>query len=507
MSGQGSGLDLGQIQGLILNGYRRHLAAHYAVFEVTDVALAKRWIREIAPGVQYGEYRRSRPHEPPEPRDIALNIAFTHAGFAALGLHPTALAGFSLPFQEGMSEPSRARRLGDDGASDPAAWTWGRQGQAVHGVLAIFSTRSGAAGEAETADALRKYICHESGLRMVADLPAHLLDPSRREHFGFRDGIANPRLSGLARPGASDVIANGEFLLGYENGYGRMPMSPEVPAEADPGGLLPTAGDLQGRKDFGRNGSYLVFRQLSQNVRVFWEYVYAAKDGIPGIAAGREGAEWLAARLVGRWPNGTPVTRFRDHPGPESARQLDNFFYAQHDEHGEGDDFGRRCPIGSHIRRTNPRDPALPAPHDVELSGSAQDPRVRDKRVELSNLHRILRRGRAYGPPADPTFDPDRMREADHRPRGLHFLCFNANLSRQFEFVQSNWALNPSFGGLSEDPDPLLATRRKFPYEADTFTIQGCPVRRVHEVPRVVEVVGGGYFFMPSRAALEYLGR
>ena len=99
-----------------------------------------------------------------------------------------------------------------------------------------------------------------------------------------------------------------------------------------------------------------------------------------------------------------------------------------------------------------------------------------------------------------------KMRSADSQPRGLHFLCFNANLSRQFEFVQSNWALNPSFAGMSEDPDPLLGARRRFPYEADTFTMQGCPVRRVHDVPRVVEVVGGAYFFMPSRAALEYLG-
>lgn len=507
MSGDGKRLELEQIQGLVLNGYSRHFAARYAVFEVADVALAKRWLREIAPGVQYGEYRRSRPHEPPEPRDIALNVAFTHAGFAALGLHPTTLAGFSLPFQEGLSEPSRARRLGDDGASDPQGWAWGKPGQPVHGVLAVFSTRSGAAGEAEVADVVRQYVRAENGLRAVADLPAHLLDPSRREHFGFRDGIANPRLSSLARPGASDVIADGEFVLGYENGYGRMPMSPEVPADADPAGLLPDASDLPGRKDFGRNGSYLVFRQLSQDVRAFWQYVYQAKDGIPGVAAGRDGAEWLASRMVGRWQNGTPITRYPDRPGPERADQLDNFLYAQHAGHGEGDDFGRRCPIGAHIRRTNPRDTALPAPHDVELSGSAQDPRVRSNRVELSNLHRVMRRGRAYGPAADTAFDPERMREADDQARGLYFLCFNANLSRQFEFVQSNWALNPSFAGLSEDPDPLLATQRKFPYEADTFTIQGCPVRRVHSVPRVVETVGGAYFFMPSRAALEYLGR
>src|SRR5258708_36301731 len=98
------------------------------------------------------------------------------------------------------------------------------------------------------------------------------------------------------------------------------------------------------------------------------------------------------------------------------------------------------------------------------------------------------------------------MGEGGGRPRGLQFLCFNGNLSRQFEFVQSTGALTPSFAGLSEDPDPLLAAKRKVPYEADSFTMQGCPVRRVHDVPRFVEVVGGAYLFMPSRASLRYLG-
>ncbi len=460
MSGGGvrtSALELEEIQGLVLNGYKRHVAARYAVF-------------------------------------------------AALGLHPTALAGFSLPFQEGLSEPSRARRLGDDGASDPARWAWGKTGEPVHGVLAIFSTRAGPAGDAEVEEVGRRHVREDNGVRMAAELPAHQPDANRREPFGFRDGIANPRLASLARPGAGDVLADGELVLGYPNGYARLPMSPEVPASADPSGLLPAAVDREGRKDFGRNGSYLVFRQLSQDVGAFWRYVYAAKDGIPGLPPGREGATWLASRMVGRWPNGTPITRFPDHPGPERDDQLDAFLYSQHGVHGAGDNFGIRCPIGAHIRRTNPRDTALPAPHDVELSGSADDPRVRDKRVELSNLHRIVRRGRAYGPPVDPACDPERMREADGRPRGLQFLCFNANLSRQFEFVQSNWALNPSFAGLSEDPDPLLAAKRKVPYEADSFTMQGCPVRRVHDVPRFVEVVGGAYLFMPSRASLRYLG-
>ena len=99
------------------------------------------------------------------------------------------------------------------------------------------------------------------------------------------------------------------------------------------------------------------------------------------------------------------------------------------------------------------------------------------------------------------------LRADDTSERGLHFLCFNANLSRQFEFVQSNWSQNPAFAGLSSDPDPITSTQRRFPFKAATFTIQGCPPRRVHEIPRVIEVRGGAYFFMPSRAALQYFSK
>ena len=145
-------------------------------------------------------------------------------------------------------------------------------------------------------------------------------------------------------------------------------------------------------------------------------------------------------------------------------------------------------------------------PHDPESSGDPRDKDVRTERLALTNHHRILRRGRAYGPPVDESYDTDALlRESSVEERGLHFLCFNANLSRQFEFVQSNWAQNPAFAGLSSDPDPLIGANREVPFRASDFTIQGCPVRRVRELPRVVETRGGAYFFMPSRSALEYL--
>jgi Dyp-type peroxidase family len=494
-------LELEQIQGLILNGYGHHPAARYAVFEITDAVRARQWLGRLVARLQFGEFRRTARDKPPFTQDISVNVAFSYAGFAALGLHPTALLGFSLPFQEGLADRDRARRLGDDGASDPRRWTWGRADQPVHGLLAVFGRTDGAVGY----EAIQRVIDHDlqpdHGVRPLVVLDTTPVDPVlRREHFGFRDGITNPRLRSLAKPGATDQVADGEMLLGYENGYGHMPMSPEVPAETDKGDRLALATDRPARKDFGRNGSYLVFRQLTQDVRAFWQYVYAAKEGIRGIAPGREGAEWLGAKLVGRWPNGTPLARFPDRPGPDAEDDLNDFLYGE-----RGDAFGARCPIGSHIRRTNPRDTTLPVPHDVELSGSPDDPEKRKARLDLTALHRIMRRGRMYGEPADPLCDPDMLRFANEKERGLHFLCFNANLSRQFEFVQSNWALNPGFAGLSKDPDPLIGAQRARPFPAADFTIPGSPTRRIHDLPRVVEVKGGAYFFMPSRGAIEYL--
>jgi deferrochelatase/peroxidase EfeB len=413
-SGPGAGsLDLEQIQGLVLNGYRHHTAARYAMFEVTDAARARRWIGELVQTLQFGDYRRTPRDTPPFIREVCINLAFAYPGFEALGLHPIARAGFSLPFQEGLADTNRARRLGDDGPSDPSRWAWGRPDRPVHGLLAVFGTQCTPQGYAALQAVIDANLQESSGVRSLTVLDTSPQDPVlRKEHFGFRDGIANPELVSLSKGDGADVIADGEVLLGYENSYGHFSMSPEVPAETDRAGVLTAAADRPARRDFGKNGSYLVFRQLAQDVRAFWRYAYEARDAIPGAAAGRDGAEWLASRLVGRWPNGTSVTRFPDRPGPTPRDDMNGFLYHQRGDHKTGDGFGTRCPIGSHIRRTNPRDTTLPVPHDVELSGSPDDPKAWKAQLELTAAHRIVRRGRMYGEPFDPAYDPERLREA-----------------------------------------------------------------------------------------------
>jgi hypothetical protein len=94
------------------------------------------------------------------------------------------------------------------------------------------------------------------------------------------------------------------------------------------------------------------------------------------------------------------------------------------------------CPIGAHIRRANPRD-------SLGAGGAAAE--------ASANRHRLVRRGRSYGPPLPPGEVND-----DEVERGLMFVCLNADIERQFEFVQQNWINNPAFGGLYAERDPLV---------------------------------------------------
>ena len=239
------------------------------------------------------------------------------------------------------------------------------------------------------------------------------------EPFGFRDGISQPVIEGLSKKGpAATTLKFGEFVLGYPNEYGRL---------TDPA-LLDEAPEV------GRNGSYLVFRQLRQDVRGFWRFLDSAARRPDGTPDPEERVR-LAAKLVGRWPGGAPLTLSPERDDPALAEDND---FGYHDF----DRDGARCPIGAHIRRSNPRDSLDPKP------GTA-------KSLELNRRHRLLRRGREYGQqltPDEALEDPP----PTEQERGLHFMCLNANISRQFEFVQGTWLNSPKFAGLYDDSDPLV---------------------------------------------------
>jgi Dyp-type peroxidase family len=416
--------DRADVQGLLVRAYSNLRRAALMLLAVSDEDGARRWLSSAAGEVTAGD---RRPHE------VAVNLAFTASGLTRLGGGERALAGCSPEFLQGPAEPSRARALGDVGESAPRRWAWGGPATPRVDVLVLLYARDG-----EALEGLVARHCAPPGLELVARLDA--VERSHQEPFGFRDGISQPAVEGLSAHAPPDAaVRAGEFVLGYPNEYGEEGQVPEL----------------------GRAGSYLVLRQLEQDVEGFWRFCREA--------AGPAGATALAARMVGRWPSGAPLVLSSERDDPALARAND-FDYFALDPHGE------RCPLGAHVRRVNPRDSLDPRP------GSA-------KSLAVSRHHRILRRARPYGSPGS--------------ERGLLFVALNANLARQFEFVQQTWVCNPHFNGLYDDADPLVAPHQP---RGATFTVQGSPLRRRYTgLPRFVTVRGGGYFLLPGLRALHRL--
>jgi Dyp-type peroxidase family len=464
-------LEMPDIQGIVFSGYAKKPHAVYLLLRVVDGELARQWLRGLSQLITTGADRGAA---------VCFNVALTARGFSALGLEDDALRTFPLEFREGMSgSETRSRALGDVASSEPALWLWGGPAKPVHVLLMVY-----ACTELQLKAAVNEQVAAFSGgLSIVYERSTQTL-PERREHFGFADGIAQPQIAGsdgLSSHSPSAIRA-GEFILGYENAYDKLPFVPNVRQELDPGVLLPTYQQEGKRAALGHNGSYLVARQLEQDVPAFWEFMrQAARDSSAAGASGAsvaDGAVFLASKCVGRWPSGAPLVEAPRQDDPALCCADDFGYYLR-------DRDGARCPIGSHIRRTNPRDSLEP------------DPVSSRKVVER---HRIMRRGRSYGDPIDKPWLNER---ADDTERGLVFMCVNANIRRQFEFIQQTWVNNPKFDGLYDERDPLIGNA---PGTLGAFTIPAKPVRqRLEGLPAFVTVRGGEYFFLPSIRALRFI--
>jgi deferrochelatase/peroxidase EfeB len=273
----------------------------------------------------------------------------------------------------------------------------------------------------------------------------------------------------------------------------------------DPGDDLPAAEDARECKDLGRNGTYLVLRQLEQHVRGFWQFL----NGVAGGDAGERNK--LGAAMVGRSLAGDPLMPDIDSPiagvADKSGEPRNRFTY-------DSDPHGTRCPIGAHIRRANPRNndlPGNPRGPIAKLSERLSIPRAKFGTDLTSSVrfHRILRRGREYGQKLDPeaALDPGLPEE---EPRGLHFACLNANITRQFEFIQNAWVMSSKFNGLTDESDALLGNRAPVGNVATNyFTMprDGHLARKIQNVPQFIQVRGGAYFFLPGLRALRWMTR
>lgn len=464
-------LELDDIQGFVARGYGNLRAATYFLLEIRDPTAARAWLGSIAESITPGRIK---------PDDQAIHLAITSSGLTKLGLPEESLARFPSEFVSGMTTPHRRRLLGDVAQSAPENWEWGGPAHAsIDLLLMLFANdraRLAAAG-AEMSGAFTV-----GGVAEIKRLETSDLDD--REHFGFRDGISQPLIPGFGRIGpAANTVQVGEFVLGYPNEYGFLSESPTVSRATDRSHHLPDGQGKNGEVDLGRNGSYLVFRQLSQDVQAFWRYLDEATKQSDG-ASDPSARTRLGAKMVGRWPNGAPLALAPDGDDPSLA-DTNDFGY----HHIDAD--GLRCPFGAHIRRSNPRDSLDPKPGT-------------DKSLAVNKRHRILRRGREYGPPLTQeeiwqSTDPNGA-GAD---RGLYFICLNADIGRQFEFVSHTWVNNPNFAGLYDDPDPLTGPPRD---GGANFRVPATPLRQRYQgIPQFVTVRGGAYFFLPGIRAIRYL--
>jgi Dyp-type peroxidase family len=431
-------LELDDIQSGVLRPRPAPYVATYIAFRIDDRNGGRDLMRRASQVVTSAA-------NPNSPRaDTWVSVALTYKGLEALGVPQESLESFSWEFRQGMA--ARWRQLGDTGESSPDKWEQPLGSSDLHVVLVAVSPDAQRLGVA--LDRARDAYRTTKGITAIWRQDCHAL-PDEKEPFGFRDGISHPAIEGSGIPGTNPreiPLKAGEFVLGYED---------EI------GGVQKTEPEI-----LGRNGTYVVFRKLHQRVAEFRRYLKSNSKS-------SEDEELLAAKMMGRWRSGAPLALCPFHDDPElgaDSRRNNDFLYQADDP------AGHKTPGGSHIRRTNPRDAAI---------------------AGVARIHRMIRRGTAYGPPL-----PEGVLEDDGVDRGLMFAFVGAHIRRQFEFVQSEWINDGVFFGAGKDKDPVVGSIN----DGESFTIPHRPVRRrLQGLPRFVVTRGGEYCFMPGLKALRWL--
>ncbi|MBA5867428.1 MAG: cytochrome P450 [Nitrospira sp. CR1.3] len=466
-------LNLQDIQGNILTRYNASCAT-YLLYRVDLIEPAREWLRALCARITTeGQVANGMPQS-------MVNVAVTYQGLKALGLSPSFLSTFPSEFQKGMKQ--RATTLCDFGASAPQNWTGVLGTRQVHVLVVVHGANRNDCNR-KVAEVRREEPQSNGrtfGIYLLGEETADGL-PGESEHFGFRDGISQPWIEG-SNPGPPTEphggkrtgrdtfrpLKLGEFLLGHKDEIDRLPPAPQP-------------------EPLGNNGTYLVLRKLQQDVARFRREMAAQASRVFGEPAQ---ANRLAAMMIGRWPSGCPVHLSPDRDNPEIANdsgQVNAFTYL-------GDDVGNRCPVGAHIRRTNPRDWPTDGQGNLVVEPT-------------STRHRMIRRSLPYGTALEGNND-------DERDRGLMFAAFVADIGRQFEFVQLNWINSGDpFRMDRTDRDPLIGNNR----DTGDLPAEGQPHRETPRkftapsatrlpwalnLPEFVTTKGGEYFFVPSLTAL-----
>ena len=445
-------LDLHDIQGNILRGYRKEGCARFLFLRIRDAKAGRQYLGTLAGHVTAAAWGDNRPK-------ALTNVALSHAGLVALGLSHESAGSFPNEFRQGMR--ARAAALGDSGESAPDQWDDPWRTDEVHLLISCYASDR-ALLDAHCAHLLGSRPAGVDDLLHHQDAERITVDGQPREHFGFIDGLSNPAVEGMPRGENRRLLGNpdghggftpvpaGEFILGYP-------------------GIGLEQRDLPIPRRLAVNGTYLVFRKLAQNVKSFRDYVAGQHEKLKNIFP-ESCPEFIAEKMIGRRRDGSPlVLGPKPIPGSEPTNEFDY----------TNDPDGALCPLGSHIRRANPRS------SQQGLDG------------ELTKRRRMIRRGIPYG-----TFVPA-TESPDCKPRGLVFMAYVAGIASQFEFVQREWINYGNDFSQGNDKDPLVgdnngAGRMVMPGDERA----GRPPFLCTGLPRFVTVKGGGYFFVPGLTAL-----
>ena len=433
-------LDFDDIQHILLTRVPA-LTGRYEFLSFRSAAGGRAWVSTIMEKVHSAQAMR----ESVDKDKRWVTVAFTWNGLRALGVDEALLATFPGEFRQGMA--ARAETLGDTGMNHPDNWVDKTASPDLHAIVILFARNE---EERERCQAEHdKLLARCEGVERLSALELQAIPPftHAHDHFGYRDRLSQPVIEGSGEeptPGSGAPLKAGEFILGYpdEDGASANLPQPEI---------------------LSRNGSFMAYRRLQEHVGSF-------RDFLRANGSRPEERELVAAKLMGRWRSGAPLVLSPDKDDPElgaDPQRNNNFNYKQMDPHGYA------APLGSHIRRMNPRDTAA-----------------------NMNRRRMIRRGATYGPPL-PEGAPE-----DGKERGLAAFVICASLIRQFEFAQNVWVNDKNFHELGNERDPIIGNQDG----TLEFKIPKRPIRKkITGLPAFTTVRGGAYFFLPGLKALRYL--
>lgn len=417
------------------------LTGRYEFLSFRTAAAGREWLAAILEKVQSAAQVRGA-----KDKDARwVSVAFTYNGLRTLGVDEQSLATFPEAFKEGMA--ARAEILGDTGTNRPEEWIGGLASPDLHAIVILFARDAAERDRCQSEHA--KLLAGAKGVEVLSSLDLEATPPFEyaHDHFGYRDRLSQPVMEGSGdepTPGSGGPLKPGEFILGY-------------PDEDGPPAHLPQPEVLS------RNGSYLAYRRLQEHVGRF-------RDFLREHGATPAEQELIAAKLMGRWRSGAPLVLAPEKDDPAlgaDPKRNNDFNYKEQDPHGYA------VPLGSHIRRMNPRDTAA-----------------------NMNRRRMIRRGATYGP-ALPEGSPE-----DGVERGIAAFVICANLVRQYEFAQNVWINDKNFHELGNEHDPIIGTHDG----TREFKIPKRPIRKkITGLPAFTTVRGGAYFFLPGLKALRYL--